>query len=329
MVDQARPSEATCPSVRPGAGGHGQGPHGAVPQLFAATPRQLRRDRARGRHLPGRASWGDPCLACAGAGLGDVDSLRPRGQCGPGPAGGCVARAKASFDAAWTASRRLRPDPGARRLPHRLPPLRRVVGSRGPTSGRCARPPGRPTPSWRCRRRPQAPRTRGADPAHHWKERAADREAARWATEALAGTRGASSSSPRCTRRACSSRGRERSKTTIIKLVHEAGCTCASWAAGWGAWPFEQVMDFACCGPTSSTRSLPIPGRWTTRSPARRAVPQASVAGAAPPSSRPLFRRCRSGGAVARRRSRWPARHRPVGDPRLPGSYEGTARVSS
>jgi len=227
--------------------------------------------------------------------------------------------------AAWTASTTAWARPGADAS---SPPstLRRVVRlSRAPTSGRCARPPGRPTRAGAGRRRPACARTRGADPAHHWKSAPPTGGGHRWATEALAGNPEVQQQFVAAVHAAACSRGPRAQQDHDHQACTRPGCTCASWAAGWRrVATSNRSWTSACCG----RRARPVladPGSLTDEIRRATTVPKASVAGAPfiLEASVPALSQWRP---VARRRSRWPRRHRPVGDPGCPGVRGHSAR---
>jgi pyruvate,water dikinase len=201
------------------------------------------------------AELGDPSLAMRlVAGLGDVDSATPSWALWD--LGRQVAASRqltAQFDAGVGGLHgRLRADGGADGF---LTAFQRFVdrfGSRGPNEWEMRAPTWETDPELafaavdRMRLAPDS-----SDPARHWKERAADREAVTaQVTEALAGNPEVSQQFVAAVHAAgVFLPGRERSKTTIIKLVHEARLHMHEFGRRMvKAGHFEDVLDFGMLG---------------------------------------------------------------------------------
>jgi pyruvate,water dikinase len=281
------------------------------------------------------AELGDPCLAMRlVAGLGDVDSAAP--SWAMWDLGRRVAASReltACFDAGVDGLYdRLRPDPGADGFLTAFHRFVEAFGSRGPNEWEMRSPTWETDPELalaaieRMRLAPE-----GADPAHHWKERAADREAATaQVTEALVGN-------PEVQRQFVAAvhaagvflPGRERSKTTIIKLVHEARLHMHELGRRMAArGHFEQVMDFGMLRADELDQAVADPGSLTDEIRRRDELfrrlqalePPFILEGSVPPLSQ------------WRRRGSTPVEVATPGTvlsgiPGCPGSYQGTARV--
>ena len=216
--------------------------------------------------------------------------------------------------------------------PRRLP--RPVRLARAPTSGRCRRPRGEPTPSWRwppstacARSRPTPGRSR------NWDERAADRERAdraRW-REQLAGNPEVQGQFLAAVRAAgLFLAGRERTKTTIIKLdPRGASRVPRDRPADGRRRSLRAVRGLRHGHATTST---------TTSSPTRPSTATSSPSGARCSTSCSSSSRRSSSTAWSRRWSEWRRRGSTpvevagagdalVGIPGCPGEYTGRARV--
>lgn len=277
------------------------------------------------------AAMGDPTLAMKlVAGIGDVDSAAPSWamwqlsrQAGADRAVGAeFDRGTAGLDA------RLRAAPGAAGFVAQFDEFLARFGSRGPNEWEMSAPTWGTHPDLALA---AIDRMRGADefasPSSHWDARAAEREALVGPLAADPAVQGQFQAAVRAA--ALFLAGRERTKTTIIKLVHEARLNFHEIGRRMlDAGHFERIEDFALLTNEEYDTFLKDPGSYSAVIAERRELfetlqqvePPFIVAGEVPPLD-----------TWTRRGDDAPARSQ-VGDvltgiAGCPGTYTGRARV--